>query len=232
MEFEEDSGSKPVISSGASPRSPSFYSTRQERFINDLSTKPNEPPIDLSDLGMRNNEPPTSSTTAPVSNPAPTNPEADSFAYMELLIESLAVLGKLGNVLDSVVQRLPSEIFSLVESTITEAEERAEYRRKGDSSILAFNGKSEGVYIFTSEDSSIDGASSITGAFMKASRLRLGALESSYKKIDHEIVKDLFWTLYSKLDAFAQGLRVIYEVANRVGSVSPHVPGPTSDGPP
>lgn len=133
--------------------------------------------------------------------------------------------------LDSVAQRLPSEIFSLVESTIAEAEERAEYRRKGDSSMLAFNGKSEGVYIFTSEDSSIDRASSTKGVFMKASRLRLGALESSGKKIDHEIVKDLFWTLYSKLDAFAQGLRVIYEVANRVGSVSPHVQGLVSDGP-
>ncbi|THH02605.1 hypothetical protein EW026_g281 [Hermanssonia centrifuga] len=30
-------------------------------------------------------------------------------------------------------------------------------------------------------------------------------------------MKDLFWTLYSKLDAVAQGLRVVYEVSNRIG---------------
>ena len=53
-----------------------------------------------------------------------------------------------------------------------------------------------------------------------ATSLRLAALESSEKRADHEVLRDFFWTLYSKLDALTQGLRVVYEVANRIGSVS------------
>lgn len=53
---------------------------------------------------------------------------------------------------------------------------------------------------------------------LPARALRLAALEMSTKRGDQEIMKDFFWTLYSKLDAVAQGLRVIYEVSNRIGS--------------
>jgi len=55
-------------------------------------------------------------------------------------------------------------------------------------------------------------------ALVDASRIRLASLEYSAKKTDHEILRDLFWTVYSKLDAVLQGLRVVYEVANRIGS--------------
>ena len=58
------------------------------------------------------------------------------------------------------------------------------------------------------------------GQLLPARSLRLAALEMSTKRADQEIMKDFFWTLYSKLDAVAQGLRVIYEVSNRIGSVS------------
>lgn len=151
------------------------------------------------------------------------NPESDSFTYMETLLESLAVLGKLGSALDNVAQRLPGEIYTLVETTLDEVAERAEYGRRG--SMFTFNGgsgRSEGVYMFSSSDSSpgIDQAVAPKGGFLHASRLRLTALESSSKKVDHETLKDFFWTIYSKLEAVAQGLRIVYEVANRLGSVS------------
>jgi len=140
---------------------------------------------------------------------------------METLIESLAVLGKLGNALDTVAQRLPSEVFSLVETTLDEVEERAEYGRRGP--MFALNGamnRSESIYSFCSTDSSVGQGSAIKGPILEASCLRLAALESLAKRVDHEILRDLFWTLYSKLDAVAQGLRVVYEIVNRVGSVS------------
>ena len=35
-----------------------------------------------------------------------------------------------------------------------------------------------------------------------------------------ETLRDLFWTTYSKLDAVLQGLRVVWEVASRIGGVS------------
>lgn len=144
------------------------------------------------------------------------NPESDSFTYIESLLESLAVLGKLGSALDSIAQRLPGEVFSVVEMTLDEVEERAEYGRR--RSLLSLNGlgRSEGVYIFAGEGSQQQ--SDVKGR-LRASMLRLAALEPSSKRVEHEILRDLFWTLYSKLDAVAQGLRVVSEVANRIGSV-------------
>lgn len=52
------------------------------------------------------------------------NPELDSFAYIEQLMESLAVLGKLGYGLDAIGQRVQGEMFTLVEATVEEVEER------------------------------------------------------------------------------------------------------------
>lgn len=154
------------------------------------------------------------------------NPEADSFTYIETLLESLAVLGTLGNALDSVMQRLQSEIFSLIEATVDEVEERAEESKR--SSILlttaALGSKSDRGYIFASNESVTTSAIHTTvthkGPSKTASSLRLAALESTLKHYDQEILKDLFWTIYSKLDAVTQGLRVVFEVANRIGSVS------------
>jgi exocyst complex component 4 len=154
------------------------------------------------------------------------NPESDSFAYIETLLESLAVLGKLGSALDIVAQRLPGEIFALVETTLDDVAERAEYGRRG--SVVMAGGttsRSDGVYTFRHGDGGhgVSGDSSaITpqSGFLNASSLRLAALESSAKRVDHETLKDFFWTVYSKLDAITQGLRVVYEVSNRIGSVS------------
>lgn len=153
------------------------------------------------------------------------NPEANSFAYMETLLESLAVLGKLGSALDNVAQRLPAEIFALVESTLDEVGERAEYGRT--SSMLAVNGgtgsgRNDGVYIFSSANSTAGVGTSVApkAGLLNSSCLRLAALESTAKQVDHETLKDFFWTVYSKLDAVSQGLRVVYEVVNRIGSVS------------
>jgi exocyst complex component 4 len=52
------------------------------------------------------------------------NPEVDSFAYIEMLLEALAALGKLGYALDAVGQRIQGELFALVEATIEDVEER------------------------------------------------------------------------------------------------------------
>ena len=160
------------------------------------------------------------------------NPEADSFVYIETLLESLSVLGKLGGVLDIVAQRLPSEIFALVDGTVDEVSERAEYGRR-TSSLFGINAgsKDNSTYVVSSKHtvtgvlpniptSLVDATRARHGLHISPLQLRLTALESSTKRADHEILRDLFWTLYSKLDAVMQGLRVVYEVANRIGSVS------------
>ena len=140
---------------------------------------------------------------------------------METLLESLAVLGKLGTALDTIAQRLPSELFTLVESTLDEVEERAEFgkRQSLTTSLDAGLSKFQGVYVFRLDDGASINDLRPGKTQLKASVLRLSALESLTMRAEHEILRDLFWTLYSKLDAVAQGLRVVTEVSNRIGSV-------------
>ena len=54
----------------------------------------------------------------------PVNPEQDSFAYMEVILEALAVLGKLPHALEVVSARIGSELNALIETTIDEVAER------------------------------------------------------------------------------------------------------------
>ncbi|KAI0068285.1 hypothetical protein BV25DRAFT_1793562 [Artomyces pyxidatus] len=247
--------------SPATPASPSARPTRLSRYLHNLALRPNDPPDDLEEPSFRSSTSASGIPSNGSSSNLPTglgatgsltsltnlangpqggsvhaqnrNPETDSFTYIETLLESLAVLGKLGSALDIVSQRLPSEIFSLVEATVDEVGERAEYGRR--SSLLVSNAasphtKAHSAYIFASKPavtsglgmdipSALLGPSRVgKGSLMSALQLRLSALESSAKHVDHEVLRDMFWTLYSKLDAVMQGLRVVYEVANRIGS--------------
>ncbi|KAF8560204.1 hypothetical protein OG21DRAFT_1480036 [Imleria badia] len=214
--------------------------SRLSHYLHGLTTRPNDPPYDLDDAhtsaSMQELSAPISASMSSSSNlgilavsntllgHSNANPEADSFTYIETLLESLAVLGKLGSALDSVMQRLQGEIFSLIESTVDEVEERAEESKRSSAlfTTAALGSKSDGGYIFVSDDSatmsSVHMALSRKCASTTASTLRLAALESTSKHHDQEILKDLFWTIYSKLDAVTQGLRVVFEVANRIGS--------------
>lgn len=250
-EFEEE-GAPPnshKTANPTSPISPTHRSTRLSRYLDDLNLRANEPPYDLNEQNFRHSaSAATLQASASMSmgfSSAPSraslmtgmntaqgvrNPEADSFTYLETLLESLAVLGKLGIALDTVTQKLPQEIFSLVETTLDEVAERAEYSRRMSTLGPLGNGtnvgRSNDVYFLTGagpSDGFID-AMTLTlrtsGQLLPASSLRLTALEMSTKRVDQEVMKDLFWTLYSKLDAVTQGLRVMYEVSNRIGSVN------------
>jgi len=226
VDFESELAPTETEQSQSSPISPSCPSSRLNRFLNELGIRPNDSPPDLDEPSLHSNVfargLPSGSSLPPLSSlmAASTvrNPEADSFAYMETLLESLAVLGKLGNALDVVSQRLPGEIFNLVETTLDEVGERAEYNRRGSIFAGAGSAKSEGIYTYSSDPTS--GLDVNQGTLLNSSCLRLAALESSAKQVDHEILSDFFWTVYSKLDAISQGLRLVYEVANRIGSVS------------
>lgn len=220
--FEDELESKdPVLPTLSSPSTPFFWQTRLSRFLHDLAIRPNDPPHNVNEVGSRNNVRISAINSVTSSRHESSNPEADSFAYIETVLESLAILGRLGNALDNVVQRVPTEIYSLVENTIEEVSERAEFGRQSAMySLQSTTRRSQGVYTFSTSDShSAFNPSVVPNAeLMMGSKLRLSALESSMKHVDHEILRDFFWTLYSKMDAVAQGLRVIHEVVNRIGS--------------
>lgn len=226
VEFENEIEGRPSEDELNSPTSPTGRQSRLTRFLNDLSLRANDPPYDTNDNKHSGNINGASATMSSSNSSSAIylssnlNPEADSFAYMETLLESLAVLGKLGNALDNVAQRVPGEIYALVETTLSEVEERAEFgRRRSMFALNANMGRSEGAYMFsTNLTLPVIATTRTKGPPFKSSTLRLTALESLAKRLDHEILMDLFWTLYSKLDAVAQGFRVVAEVVNRIGS--------------
>ncbi|PVF94506.1 hypothetical protein CPB86DRAFT_833230 [Serendipita vermifera] len=219
VEFDEEKplgGTVPITSKGSSPRLTSF--------LHNLNLKANDPPYDPSS----NSRLSLNSLMAPYagdSAQSQTNPEADSFSYIETVLESLAILGQLGSSLEMITQRLPMELYSLVEATIDEVNERTEFSKRlpftRNANVVA--AKTTAAYVYIDPSSSgIDGSNKASGLIGESqtpvSLLRLGALENSASNVDHAVLRDLFWTLFSKLDAVCQSLRVVYEVANRIGS--------------
>ncbi|CAG8601119.1 15253_t:CDS:10 [Acaulospora colombiana] len=208
VEFDEEKllgGTMPITSKGSSPRLVSF--------LHNLNLKANDPPYDPSS----NSRLSLNSLMAPYagdSTQSQTNPEADSFSYIETVLESLAILGQLGSSLEMITQRLPMELYSLVEATIDEVNERTEFSKRlpftKNANVVAAKAIAAYVYIDPSS-SGIDGSNKPSGLIGEAqspvSLLRLAALENSASVVDHAVLRDLFWTLFSKLDAVCQSLR-------------------------
>lgn len=62
--------------------------------------------------------------STPMVEDASRNPEADTFYYIRLLIEALNKMGHLDTAVDRVEQRLPVELFSVVDKTNAEVDAR------------------------------------------------------------------------------------------------------------
>ncbi|SCV70809.1 BQ2448_3571 [Microbotryum intermedium] len=154
------------------------------------------------------------------------NIELDSFAYIEMLMECLACLGKLGYGLDAITQRVQGEMFQLVETTVEEVDERNDSTKQ--ASIIVGVNRPQSLFFPTSASTgmilqeqrgSLTSLSSLSlpnGIGNRTSLLRLTASETTALESNVETLKDFFWTLYSKLDAVLQGFRVAYEVSLRI----------------
>ncbi|KAL2170961.1 hypothetical protein VTG60DRAFT_4223 [Thermothelomyces hinnuleus] len=78
----------------------------------------------------------------PVTEDPHKNPEADTFYYITLLVESLNRLGRLESAVDMLKQRLPVELFSVVNETIDEIDQ------KHPSSLRGGSHGSHGLHIY------------------------------------------------------------------------------------
>ncbi|KAG5983218.1 exocyst subunit [Claviceps digitariae] len=74
------------------------------------------------------------------------NPEADTFHYIGLLVEALNKLGRLQNAVETLKQRLPVELFSVVNETTNEVDQRH------PSSLRGAAAKADGVFVYNSRD--------------------------------------------------------------------------------
>ncbi|KAL1918993.1 uncharacterized protein VTP21DRAFT_2374 [Calcarisporiella thermophila] len=115
------------------------------------------------------------------------NPETDSLYYIEILVEALGLLGKLPEALEVIQQRLPVEIYQLVDKTITDVEERsAVYMNQSES------------YVSTRD------------------ALEQYSLQASESEEEQSILRGFMWSLYSKLEAVLAGHQAIIHVALKI----------------
>ncbi|WVQ83526.1 hypothetical protein IAT38_005667 [Cryptococcus sp. DSM 104549] len=147
------------------------------------------------------------------------NPEADSYAYIETLLEALAVMGRLGQALDMVAQRVPAEIRSLVESTLDEVEDRSEQRREEVDLSTRPRSTLDPDLPSSSSSSRPDSSLRRKSLFGPAETLRIEVSLGATGPPQHAaLLRDLFWTLYSKLAAVLEGHRAMYEVSRWISS--------------
>lgn len=105
--------------------------SRFSAYLSGLAVRPSPDPVSdfqTSNLGSIQTSPIVAAWSDPQSSGPfssnTANPEVNSYAYIETLLEALFVLGKLGGALDIITQRVASEIHALVEVTLDEVEER------------------------------------------------------------------------------------------------------------
>lgn len=222
--------------------------TKLQRYLNDLTLRPStspllDEPIDdvagdaarQEDLFAMPHGAGASLSAASGDNVGPAtdtkesrgNPERDSFVFVEQLMESLGILGKLGWGLDAVSQRVQTEMFSLVEGTLEEVEERNDLTRQGslNARLAATASSNSTSFLFSSSSPSpiappvLSTLSLSHTSLNPSSLLRLTSAETTELESNVETLQDLFWTLFSKLDAVLQGFRVAYEVSLRIAEV-------------
>lgn len=150
------------------------------------------------------------------------NPELDSFAYIEMLLESLAILGRLGYAVEVTIQRMPTELFGVVEATIEEVGERMELRKlQGGSSSK----RPQSMHLSTGEEDeagvgigigAIEAMKNTTGGDERGGQFRAQISALQGNEADSDTLKDLFWTTCSKINAIAEGHRVLYEIIQRI----------------
>ena len=71
-------------------------------------------------------------TSTPLTDDSSRNPEGDSFHYIHVIVESLTKLGRLSEAVDSIEERLPVELFKIVERSNNEIQQRYPSALRGD----------------------------------------------------------------------------------------------------
>lgn len=85
----------------------------------------------------------------PVAEDPMKNPKANTFYYVGLLIEALNKLGRLQNAVEMLKQRLPVELFGVVNETINEVDQRH------PSSLRGAVGKADGLLLYGSRETQL-----------------------------------------------------------------------------
>jgi exocyst complex component 4 len=129
---------------------------------------------------------------------------------MESLLEALGALGRLGQALDTMVQRVPSEIHTLIETTMEEVEDRADQRAEEMSALAAVRPQQ----FLLAERHDLESMPLFDNDTLRV----VLSLDGGGPPKHAIILHDLFWTLFSKLSAVMEGHRAVYEVSRWIAS--------------
>ncbi|OBZ83789.1 putative exocyst complex component sec8 [Choanephora cucurbitarum] len=114
------------------------------------------------------------------------NPETDSYYYIEIMTEALLVLDEIPTAIETIQERLPFEVHSIVDRTIAEVELR-------HMNLKSFQRRNK-----SNDENDIY------------------CLDKANSESKNEILKDLLWTLYSKLEAVLCGHRFLETCLRRI----------------
>lgn len=118
----------------------------------------------------------------PMTDDSTRNPEADTFQYIQLVVEALNRMSRLDIAIDMIEQRLPVELFKVVEKSNNEAAQRH------PSTLRAYANKANAP---------------------RVSKLEVNLDTEETKSA---VLNDLLWTLYARFEAIAEGHRVVHDV--------------------
>ncbi|ODQ52476.1 hypothetical protein SAICODRAFT_57779 [Saitoella complicata NRRL Y-17804] len=125
------------------------------------------------------------------------NPETDSLQYIRLLVESLAALERLPKAFEVLSQRLPVELYQLVDKTIEEVDRR--HLGRG----LRVGRRQE-------PKNGVKRLQSKTVLPISIARV--------ISPTNRDVLEDLLWTLYSKFSATLTGHRTIHDVVHIIAT--------------
>ncbi|BFZ61179.1 exocyst subunit [Saitoella coloradoensis] len=163
-----------------------FQSTRQNRKLGSQNTS-NSGVVLFNDGEI--SQPPSETQTG--------NPETDSLQYIRLLVESLAALERLPKAFEVLSQRLPVELYQLVDKTIEEVDRRHLGR---------------GLRVGRNQEPK-------NGVKRLQSKTVLPmSIANVISPTNRDVLEDLLWTLYSKFSATLTGHRTIHDVVHVIAT--------------
>ncbi|KAF9973897.1 hypothetical protein BGZ73_002825 [Actinomortierella ambigua] len=115
------------------------------------------------------------------------NPELDSEYYLEILVESLGLLGRFKDAMTAILERVSLETYQLIDKTIAQVNERRNV---------------EALRTLNQRDAALDDEDDEKYQAMK--------------NIENEILRDLFWTLFSKLYCVVRGHNTVLTAGQRM----------------
>ncbi|BEI80172.1 hypothetical protein CcaverHIS002_0107010 [Cutaneotrichosporon cavernicola] len=192
--------------------------SRFSTYLASLAVKPNHEPL-LNEIASNSRQARTASQIANTTSITsisslvanePMGGEFDTFGYMEMILEALAAMGRLGSALDTVIQRVPVEIHQLIDVTTEEVAERAEQRSEEMAVMSAARPQS----LLLAEKQDLESMPLFQNDTLRV----VVSLDASGPPKHAVVLRDLFWTLYSKIAAVMEGHRTVYEVVKWIAS--------------